>query len=212
MAETDSQEIITDTTSENAGTDGVDQNDGGEDQDTDNTGDDQDGSTDTDDAGKDDDPINPDDFEIEARDFGDDSDDSDDSDDDIDPEDRARINKVVDKRMSKAEKMIQNQNDEIAVNTFIINNPEMAKYKPVIKKYMTHKAYRNIPVKHIASIVSAKDMKKIGAKMERQAQKKVNQTKNPGNGSRKTAPPKFDAASASFGEMELEIAKVKGQV
>lgn len=157
-------------------------------------------------------PINPDDFAIEERSKPTVPQDNPDDDDGMDPDDKARISKVVDKRLSPIEERLQKQQDEIEVNDYILNNPEMSKYKPVILKYMASPAYKSVPVKGIAAIVAASDMQKIGAAKERAAQRKVAETKNGGAATRGAEPVKFNPTTASFTEMEREIARVKGQV
>jgi hypothetical protein len=156
-------------------------------------------------------PINPDDFTPEERAAAAKSAIDDDKDDDIDPEDKARINRQIDKRLTPLQETIQKQNDEIEVNGYLQANPEYSKYKPVIMKYVGHQAYRNIPIKNIVAIVAANDMQKIGAQKERAAQKKVAETKGGGSQQRKPAGGAVDWSKASPAEVEAQIAKVKGQ-
>jgi len=127
----------------------------------------------------------------------------------IDPEDEKVINRVVDRKLSPIAEKIQKQNDEIEVNTYLVDNPEMAKYKPAILKYASHSAYKNIPISNIAAIVSAKDQQKIGAKKEREARENSDKTKDGSNPTRKTEG-KVDWANASLEEVEAQIAKAKG--
>lgn len=102
-------------------------------------------------------------------------------DDEIDPAELGVINKVVDKRLEPLNQQIRKQQDEIEVNDFILKNPEYTSYKSTILKYISHEAYKNIPVKNIAAMVSAKDQQRIGAEKERAAFKKAQSTKEMGN-------------------------------
>ena len=131
-------------------------------------------------------------------------------DEDLDPDDEKTISKVVDKKLSPLQTQIQKQNNEIEANSYIVDNPEFAKYKPVILKYMTHSSYKNIPVKNIAAIVSANDMQKIGASKERVATKKAADTKSKGTQARKAKGGKTDWLTASKEDYEKKLAQVKG--
>ena len=182
---------------------------------TEETTDDTEETTDdetTDDAEEttEDEAINADDFEPEAR-GGKYEVEKDEDDDDMDADDKARIDKQISRQLTPLQRRIQDQNDTIEVNDYVMNNPEMSKYKPVILKYMKHDAYKNIPVKNIASIVAGGDMKKIGAKLEREASQKVKATKKGGSSSRGKDTNKYDPTTSTFAEHEAEMARVKGQ-
>ena len=132
-------------------------------------------------------------------------------DDGIDPDDKATIGKIVDKRVGKLDRRIQAQQDEIDVNTYILENPQMAKYKPGILKYVKHSAYRNVPIKNIAAIVAAGDMQKLGAEKEREAQEQANNTKNDGRQTRSKVTGGTDWKNASKDAFNKKYAQVMGQ-
>lgn len=167
------------------------------------------------DSGAADDDIDLSDFEPEERKPKTQAGDTGTADDDeLDPADRTLINRELDKRVSPLEKKIAEQETMIEVNQYVMDNPELAKYKPAILKYANHPAYANVPIKNIAAIVSAKDAQKIGAAKERAAAAKAKSTKN-GSGTSARSSAKTtqkDWGSASFGDVEAEIARVKGQV
>ena len=151
----------------------------------------------------------PDDIEPETREKIEEPKKDKEDDEEVDSDDEKIISKVIDKKLSPLTKKIQQQNDEIEVNSYIVDNPEMAKYKPLILKYITHPAYKNIPVKNIANMVSANDQQKIGAEKERKAKDDADKTKDGSDTSRQEKG-KTDWANASNEEVEAEIAKAKG--
>lgn len=155
-------------------------------------------------------PIDPEKITITTRRSEEEGEDGDDEDDGIDPDDKKTIGKIVDKRVGKLDKRIQDQQDEIDVNTFVLEKPEMSKYKPVILKYMKHPAYSNIPVKNIASMVASEDLQKLGAKKERIAQKNADDTKDGGRQKRSKDMGKTDWMTAPKEAFEKKIAQVKG--
>jgi len=123
----------------------------------------------------------------------------------VNPEDEETIGKVVEKRVKPLE-------DEIEVNAFLQAKPEFSKYKSAILKYMSHEAYKNVPVHGIVAIVAAKDMQQLGAKKEREARKRVEDTKNLGNSVRKGGSGGIDWLNATKDDYEAQKAKVLGRV
>jgi hypothetical protein len=134
----------------------------------------------------------------------------DEDEDDLDPDDKKTINKIIDKKLSPLQQKIQRQNDEIDVNSYIVDNPEYAKYKPTMLKYLAHPAYKNIPVKNIASIVAGNDLQKLGAKKEREAAKKAKATRSKESSGRKAGGGKVDWLKASDKEYEKKLQEVRG--
>jgi hypothetical protein len=138
-------------------------------------------------------PIDPEKIEIETRDGrkvepakkSEDKEEEDPDLADMDPEDKKRIDKLIEKRITPVQQQLKQQNDEVEVNTYLLDHPEYGKYKGAILKYVAHPAYAQIPVKNIAAMVAADDMQKLGAQKEREAQKKIAETKNPGSGGKK---------------------------
>lgn len=132
----------------------------------------------------------------------------DEEEEEIDPDDEKRINKIVDKKYGSKLTEIENKSE---VQAFINSKPEFAKYEGVILKYMSHPDYSNIPVHNIAAIVASKDLIKIGAAKEREAQKKVAETKSPGTTVRKVDGGAKDWHTASKEDFEAQKAKVLGR-
>lgn len=127
----------------------------------------------------------------------------------IDAEDKARIEKIVEKKYGGDIEAIKKQ---VAVDTYFNSNPEMAKYKGAALKYMEHPTYKGIPVHNIVAIVASKDMMKIGAAKEREAQRKVAETKSPGMSVRKPAGGSVDWLNVSKAEFDAQKAKVLGRM
>jgi hypothetical protein len=76
---------------------------------------------------------------------------------------------------------------------------------------MKHPAYKNIPVKNIAAIVAARDLQKIGAMKEREAQRKANETRGGGSSARPTPGAGKDWHRAPKAEVEAKKAEVLGR-
>jgi hypothetical protein len=129
---------------------------------------------------------------------------------DMDPEDKKRIDKLIAKSVTPVQQQLQRQNDELEVNTFLLEHPEYGRYKGAILKYVSHPAYAQIPVKNIAAMVSADDMQKLGAQKERAAQQKIAETKNPGSGGKKPSGG-VDYRYAPKEEYQAKLAEVLGR-
>jgi hypothetical protein len=130
-----------------------------------------------------------------------------DDDEEVLPEDKKVISRVVSEALSPLQKQLQEQADQAELTNFISSNPDYAKYKPAIEVYMKHPAYRNIPVKNIATIVAAKDLQKMGAQKEREAQAAANATKGGGSTAR-LVPGQKDWSTATKEEFEAKKAEV----
>lgn len=120
---------------------------------------------------------------------------------DMDEEEKARVEKIVQKQVGT--KLTEMEN-KMEVAGFIGAKPEYAKYKDAMLKYMNHPAYSNVPVQNIAAIVASKDMQKLGAAKEREAQRIVAETKSPGSNFRKPTTEKIDWMTASKEEVEAK--------
>lgn len=134
-------------------------------------------------------------------------------DEEVDPEDEKTIGKVVDKKLKSVNeniKQIQSLKDQAEVDGYLRDNPQFSKYRGVMLKYMSHPSYQNIPAHNIAAIIAAKDLMKIGAEKEREAQKKANDTKDGGTQMRKQSG-KVDWHNAPKTDFENQRAKVLGQ-
>jgi len=129
-------------------------------------------------------------------------------DDDIDPDDKARIAKVVEKQVGSTVKEIQKQ---MQIDGFFNSNPEYAKYKGAAQKYLSHPSYANLPIHNIVAIVASKDMMKIGAAKEREIAAKVAATKAPGTTVKNDNQGKENWLNAPKESFEAQRAKVLGR-
>jgi len=137
-----------------------------------------------------------------------------DEEEDVAPEDEEAIGKVVDKRIepiTKALGEVQKIKDQAEVDSFIRVKPEFEKYRAVALKYMAHPAYKNVPVNNIMSIVAGKDLQKLGAQKERDAKKKADDTKSPGDPVREPGKGKVDWKKAPKADFDAQRQKVLGQ-
>lgn len=183
----------------------------------------QDGSNDGGENTEEKDTFNPEDVTPEVRNTpkeGDDAkDDTEDPTKDLEEDDVALVGKVVDKKLKPLRDQLEVQTqraqklaDEADVDSHIRTNPEMAKYRAGILKYMAHPAYSNIPVSNIASIVSSKDQQKLGAQKEREANDKVDESKgHDGENNRGTGDKGFDWSTASKEQVTAKQIEVMGR-
>ena len=134
--------------------------------------------------------------------------------DEIAPEDEKVIGKVVSKKLKSVEGLrneVQALKDEREVDSYLRVKPELEKYRSVALKYMAHPAYANIPAHNIFSMVAAKDLVKIGATKEREAQAQADKTKGTGTQVRKSSPGETDWQTASKEEFDAQKSRVLGQ-
>lgn len=129
--------------------------------------------------------------------------------DEIDPEDEAKINKILEKRYGSD---INNLKKQVAIDSYFNAHPEYSKYRGAAEKYVNHPTYSKIPIHNIVAIVSSKDQQKIGAAKERAAAKEVSTTKVPGASVRKTTTGSTDWKKVSKDEFEAQKAKVLGRM
>ena len=175
-------------------------------------GDDDEGDDDEDED-EDEKNTDPDKLEIETREKEKENDgdgDEGDDDDEMDPEEKKNVQKVVDDSLTDFRGTIdkvQGIKDQQDVNEYVSDNPDFKPYSAVMLKYMAHPAYKNLPVKHIASIVAAADLQKMGAKKERKATKKAKDTQDGGSTVRKPGGGKTDWANATKRSFRLKGTK-----
>jgi len=129
-------------------------------------------------------------------------------DEEIDEDDKKRIEKIVEKKYGGD---IEAMKKQTAITTYFSEHPEYSKYKGAAMKYMDHPTYSGIPIHNIVAIVASKDMMKIGAAKEREAQKRVAETKVPGKTVRKPSGGGTDWSKATKEELEAQKAKIYGR-
>lgn len=132
----------------------------------------------------------------------------DDEDLELDPTEAKSIDKHLKKHLSPLEERLQRQEHELEVSNFLLENPEYKKHKDTILKYVSHKAYKDVPVSFIAAGLASKDLLKMGAERERQAQVEAEKTKNTGGSVRTDAPQARNWMTASKGDFEAQRAKI----
>jgi hypothetical protein len=135
--------------------------------------------------------------------------------DDIDPEDEAKISKVVSRYVTPLQQQsIDNQNS-IEVDTFIRNSTEKfpfaSKYRESILTYMKNPAYARIPAKNIFNIVAAEEMIKFGAEREREASTKAKSTRVTSSSARPISGGQKDWGMASKADFDAKRAEVMGR-
>ena len=120
--------------------------------------------------------------------------------DDLDPDDEARINKMVDKRL--AQSGVGDTRDQLQVSAFVRDNPEYSKYADRALKYM--KTIPDLVAEDAFRIVSAKDQQKIGAQKEREAFEKARGTTSSGTQFRAPAGGGIDWSKATAEEISAK--------
>lgn len=128
----------------------------------------------------------------------------------VDPDDEATITRIVKKEVDPLKKENQELRNKIDIDSYLASNPDMSKYRKSIEEYRNHPAYTNIPVHEIAKIVAGNDLMKLGARKERVAAAKANNTHQPGNSARKSENSK-DWGSVSRDDFLAKRAEVLGR-
>lgn len=128
--------------------------------------------------------------------------------DEVDREERERVEKIVQKKYGTTLEQIERKT---VMDSYLASNPEFAKYKPAIEKYWNHPTYKGLPIHNIAAIVAGKDMMKIGAIKERQAQSRVEESKNPGTSANPASMSGVNWLNAPKEVFEAQKAKVLGR-
>ena len=135
-------------------------------------------------------------------------------DEEIDPDDEKTIGKVVDRKIKPLAKLteeIQAVKDRQEVDALINAKPEYGKFREAILKYASHPSYKDVPIHFIAAGLAAKDLQKMGAEKEREAQKKAKETQGGGQPFRKPGGEQVDWSTVSKEAFEAQRAKVLGQ-
>jgi hypothetical protein len=92
-----------------------------------------------------------------------------DDDGEVDPADEELITKVVGKHFKPFfEKSLQAE-DEQEIQDFLTDNPDFKPYEAKARKYMQHPSRRQIPIEEIFYSVAGKDLLKIGARKQKEA-------------------------------------------
>ncbi|MDD5726281.1 MAG: hypothetical protein PHC53_02615 [Patescibacteria group bacterium] len=118
------------------------------------------------------------------------------SDDDIDPEDEAKISKVLDKRLGPVmdeldaeRQQAAEQQEEAELQTFLTECPQFKPYEAKIRKWAKHESRKNLPLLSIAYEIAGPDLERIGAERERKAAQDAAASAT-GGGSTRTESPK----------------------
>jgi hypothetical protein len=128
--------------------------------------------------------------------------------DEVDKEERERVEKIMQKKWGGSIEQIERK---ATMDSYLANNPEFAKYKPAIEKYWNHPTYKGLPIHNVAAIVAGKDMMKIGAIKERQAQSRQEENTNPGTSATPANMSGVNWLNAPKDVFEAQKAKVLGR-
>ena len=161
-------------------------------------------------------PIDPDKVEIETRGTGEEP--KVEYGDEVDPEDIKTIGGIVDKQTAGVRQQLQETQDKLEVDAYLKDNPDFAKYRPVMLKYINwvdpkdgSKPFQRLAISDVAAIAASKDLVKIGAKKERDAQAKADATKTKGSPARTPVGGRTDWQKASKDQFEAQKNKVMGR-
>ncbi|MCF7898932.1 MAG: hypothetical protein K9L31_03205 [Candidatus Pacebacteria bacterium] len=111
------------------------------------------------------------------------NDNDDDSSDDKDEDKEFITNVVAEKFKPLFEKQIAEE-DDIEIKKFISENPDFKNYESKARKYISHPSRRNLPIESIFYEVAGKDLMKLGAERQRQADEEARQTQAGGGSNR----------------------------
>lgn len=134
-------------------------------------------------------------------------------DDDIDPDDEARISKVIDKKIGSRLQVLDQQAEKATLDEYF--NSEDAKElnitpaeKSKIERWWKHSSRNHLPVSSVAYEVLGKRLLKKGAEMERQAADNERRDKPTGHEG-KGGGAKKPVSELTSAEMEQQILEVK---
>jgi hypothetical protein len=136
----------------------------------------------------------------------------DDDDDGISPDDEKLVEKVVERKYGKYFSRDEERDAKAEVKEFLNTDPQgkyFKKYEDKILKWSRHPNRANVPLRTIALELAGNDLLKIGAELEREAQKKADESKAGGGSARATEGGKKDWSNATPAEVEAEIERVK---
>lgn len=106
------------------------------------------------------------------------------ADDEIAPEDEALITKVIAKKFAPIIDKTQSAEDEREISEFLAKNPEFTPFEAKARRYIAHPSRRNLPVESVFYEVAGKELLKIGAKRQREADEKALDTQTGGGSAR----------------------------
>lgn len=149
-----------------------------------------------------DDSFDPDKFEVKTRKVA-----TDEEDEDIDPDDKKTISKIVDRDLER--RGLSNFGDQYAVDSYVRENPDMAKYGSAALKWM--EKHPTAVVEDAIYAVAGKNLLALGAKREREAQQRAKDTQGNTTTVRKTTSSGVDWSTASKEDYEAQRAKVLGR-
>lgn len=164
------------------------------------------GDEEDEDSGEGEDEVDPDKIEVLRKR---EQEEKDEEEEDVDEDDQKTIGKVVEKKTRELRQETQDLRDEMQVDSLVVETPELKKYKGAALRYM--KVHTNLTAQDAMAIVSSKAQQKIGARKEREAIKKTSKTKSGGSSTRPSKGGAKDYSKMSDADMEVEIAKAKGQ-
>ena len=132
-------------------------------------------------------------------------------DDEVDPEDRKTISKIVSEQTADLRSDNRRIKDEGRIDEFIRANPDSKKWRGVALKYAKSPSWQNVPVTAIFSYLMRDEALSDGARRERAAQKKADETKSGGSSVRKPGGGKTDWARATPEQIEEEKNRIFGR-
>jgi len=109
-------------------------------------------------------------------------DDGADDEDEIAPDDEEVISKVIDKRLAPVLEKIVGSEDKEEATKFFNENPEFKPYEAKIAKWWQDPSRRHLPIATVAlEAVGYKNLIRIGAQKQKEADEKAAQTKTKGS-------------------------------
>lgn len=136
-------------------------------------------------------------------------DDNENDDNQVAPEDAEIITKVVKPLIEPlVEQNLQAQDDK-EITAFVKANPEFAKYEEKARKWIAHPSRRHLPVETVFFEVAGKDLLKIGAERQKEADKKAKNSQTGGGSNRGGDPGKKSVLDMTDEEFANEQERVR---
>lgn len=130
----------------------------------------------------------------------------------IHPDDEAIVSKVIDQKFGSVLARINDQAIAGEVKEFVEANPQFKGHENKIKSYANHEAYSRLPIEQVAYAAVGKSLLKVGADAARTADVEAAESATGGGANRNVEGSGKDYANMSDEDMEIEIAKAKGQI
>lgn len=139
----------------------------------------------------------------------------DDDDEDLTPAQKAKINKLVESKVSPYIQQTAEQRSQLAVDSFIRENsdsiPNVGKFREAMLKTSKIDGYQHLPAQALFNIVAGPELIRLGAAKERAAAAKAKATRNNNSSGGRGSGVTKDWSTASKEEFEAKKSELLGR-